>query len=183
MIMLCLYFCLKSHIMHMVLLKWFLILKEEKRCLFCWGAVNLPWAHQSLLAAGVQSKMAYTHAHRDILTAPPVVRAGKTSMPNVMFQSLCQEWSVWILHWASLIFSLCHCSASCAGGPYLLSQHGDVKPGHNQSEVKPMGHIWEFNRYVGRESNLSVGQAKESTPSPSFRQSKVHQFAVTAPFV
>lgn len=24
----------------------------------------------------------------------------KTSMPNVMFQSLCQVWSVWTLHWA-----------------------------------------------------------------------------------
>lgn len=139
MIMLCWYFCLKSQIMRMVLLTWFLILKEEKRGLFCWGAVNLPWAHQSPLAAGVQSKMAYTHPHGDILTAPPVWELEKPACPMWCFNrsaksGLCEPYTE-----LSLIFSLCHCIASCAGGQYLLSQHGEVKPGHNQPEFKLNG--------------------------------------------
>lgn len=129
-IMLCLHFCLRSQIMCMALLTWFLLLKEEKRCLFCWAAVNLPWAHQSPLAAGVQSKMAYTHPHGDILTAPPVVSAGKTSMPNVMFQSLCQVWSVWTLHWALpyfLTLSL-HCKLCWRAVPAVTTWRSKARP-------------------------------------------------------
>lgn len=97
-------------------LTWFPILKEKTWCLFCWVAINLPWAHQSLLAVWVQSKKAYmwtctcTHIHKHRLPFPPAVRVEKTSMQHVMFQSLCQEWSLQTLHWALPYFitlSLC----------------------------------------------------------------------------
>lgn len=77
----------------------YLILKGVKKWgLFYWAKTGA----KPPLGPSVTVSCAHTHAHThrraDILTAPPAVRAGKTCVHHVMFQSLCQEWSVWTPH-------------------------------------------------------------------------------------
>lgn len=156
-------------------------------CLFCWAAVNLPWAHQSLLAAGVQSKKAHmwtqTHTHTHRLTSPPAVRAEKTFMPHVMFQSLCHESSFWTLHWTLpcfLTLSL-RWELRWRAVPAVTTQRSEARPW--PARIQTNGpHLKIQRRCVGRESNLSVSRAKATTRVPSFGKSKLYQFSVTTPF-
>lgn len=111
----------------------------------------------------------HTHTRARTETYSPLLllrELGKPACPMWCFNrsaksGLCEPYTE-----LSLIFSLCHCAPSCAGGQYLLSQQGEVKPGHNQPEIKPMGCIWEFNRDILEKSQICQ----------SVKQSRVCQF-------
>lgn len=150
--------------------------EKKKHCLFCWPGVNIPGAHQSLLAVWVQ----------DVLPALPAVRARETCVPYEMFPSAesgCCEPNTQLFYFVSLSS---HREAHRRWIPAVTTLGSRATPWpssiQNNGMPRPNLSLKNRNSMVAQSRSALHHWLNSSSSVPLFCSEEFHQFTLF-PFI